>query len=69
MRIDIELDDELVERAMQLTSLETESTVVEEALENLVRFREQAEARALRGKLRWEGDLERMRESRFAGSG
>ena len=69
MRTNIELNDELVERARQLTGLETKRAIVEEALRTLVLLHEQAEVRSLRGKLRWDGDLERMRESRFADTG
>ena len=69
MRTNIDLNDELVEKARRLTGLKTKRAVVEEALKTLVRLREQAGIRSLRGKLRWEGDLERMRESRFADTG
>jgi len=37
------------------------------ALRLLIRLHEQAEVRALRGKLKWEGDLEQQRLSRFEG--
>lgn len=69
MRTNIELDDELIEKARRLTGLETKRAVVEEALRALIRLCEQAEVRALRGKLRWEGDLDLMRESRLADLG
>ena len=69
MRTNIDLNDELVEKAGRLTGLKTKRAIVEEALRTLVRLHEQAEIRSLRGKLRWEGDLGRMRESRFANNG
>jgi hypothetical protein len=37
------------------------------ALRLLIRLHEQAEVGALRGKLKWEGDLEQQRLSRFEG--
>jgi len=40
--------------------------VVQEALRTLILLREQAEIRNLRGKLKWEGDLDEQRRSRFA---
>lgn len=69
MRTNIELDDDLIEKARRLTGLKTKRAVVEEALQTLIRLCEQADVRALRGKLRWEGDLDLMRESRLADAG
>lgn len=65
MRTNVVLDDELVERAKQLTGIKTKRGVIQEALRTLVRLHEQAEVRALRGALRWEGDLEETPESRI----
>lgn len=65
MRTNIVLDDELVERARQLTGLQTKREVVHEALRTLIRLHEQAEVRALRGKLKWEGDLHEQRLARL----
>ncbi|GBC97253.1 hypothetical protein HRbin16_03074 [bacterium HR16] len=64
MRTNIELDDELLERARQLTGLRTKRAVVHEALRTLVQLHEQATVRTLRGKLKWEGDLHQQRLSR-----
>lgn len=64
MRTDIVLDDELVERARQLTGLKTKSEVIQAALRTFIRLHEQAEIRALRGKLKWEGDLHEQRLTR-----
>jgi Arc/MetJ family transcription regulator len=65
MRTNIILDDELVQRAKELTGIETKRAVVNEALRLLVHIYEQKEVRSLRGKLTWEGDLNSMREDRF----
>lgn len=46
---------------MQLSETKSEKAVVEEALELLIRIRQQAKLRNLRGKLKWEGDLNQMR--------
>lgn len=69
MRTNLVLDDELIDRAKKATGLKTKREVVHEALRTLVRLSEQAEVRSLRGKLRWEGDLASLRESRFADPG
>jgi len=65
MRTNIVLDDELLDRARRVTGLKTKRAVVEEALRLLVRLREQEGTRSLRGKLRWEGSLGDMRETRI----
>lgn len=65
MRTNIVLDDELIERALQVTGLKTRREVVHEALRTLIRIHEQAEVRALRGKLQWEGDLHDQRLDRL----
>jgi Arc/MetJ family transcription regulator len=69
MRTNIDLDDQLMETARQLTGIKTKRAIVEEALRVLIRLHRQADIRSLRGKLRWEGDLGEMRESRFADLG
>ena len=65
MRTNIVLDDQLIERAQQLTGMKTKREVVHEALRLLVLLNEQAEIRALRGKMPWDGDLNELRESRI----
>lgn len=69
VRTNIALDDELIDRAKALTGLTTKRAVVDEALRTLVRLKEQERIRALRGQLRWEGDLAEMRRSRLADPG
>jgi Arc/MetJ family transcription regulator len=66
MRTNIVLDDKMVERAKALTGLPTKRAVVEEALRVLVSLHEQGAVRRLRGKLKWEGDLDEMRGARRA---
>jgi len=65
MRTNIVLDDKLVERAQKLTGIKTKREVVHEALRTLILLSEQAEIRNLRGKLKWEGDLNEQRLSRL----
>ena len=68
MRTNIVIDDELLEQALRLTGPKKKRAVVEEALTTLVKLRRQERVRALRGRLKWEGDLEEMRESRLVNS-
>ncbi len=65
MRTNVVLDDELVDRARELTGIRTKKGVITEALKLLVRIREQQSLHELRGKVEWEGNLDEMREGRF----
>ena len=69
MRTNIVLDEELIDRARALTGIRTKREVIHEALRTLIQLRQQAAVRDLRGKLRWEGDLEEMRTGRFLRDG
>ena len=69
MRTNIEIDQELIERARRLTGIATKRAIVDEALRVLIRQYEQQEVRQLRGRLHWTGDLEEMREGRFESVG
>ncbi|MBA2379781.1 MAG: type II toxin-antitoxin system VapB family antitoxin [Blastocatellia bacterium] len=61
MRTNIEIDDKLMRDTLKITGLKTKREVVEVALKELLRVRRQGEMKKLRGKFRWEGDLEKMR--------
>lgn len=66
VRTSVIVDDELMTQAMKYTGLKTKKAVIEEALRTLIRLKAQEEVRSLRGKLRWEGDLNQMRQGRFS---
>lgn len=61
MRTNIVIDDKLMDQAINLSGLETKKAVVEQALKLYIQLLQQAALRELRGKLRWEGDLDQMR--------
>lgn len=65
MRTNIEIDDELMSQALEVSGLKTKRAVVEEALRVLIRLNEQGQVEALYGKLHWEGDLNALREDRL----
>ena len=65
MRTNIILDDDLIQRARQLTGIKTKREVVQEALRILIQMREQTNVRKLRGKLHWEGNLDEQRITRL----
>jgi Arc/MetJ family transcription regulator len=61
MRTNIEIDDSLMADALKATGLNTKKEAVELGLKALIKLNKQASIRALRGKLKWEGNLEEMR--------
>lgn len=61
MRTNIEIDNDLMEKALALSGLRTKREVVEKALATLVRLEEQRKLADFRGKLVWDDDLDRMR--------
>ena len=61
MRTNIVIDDRLMRDALRATGLKTKREAVELGLRTLLRLRKQGEIRRLRGKLHWQGDLDRMR--------
>jgi Arc/MetJ family transcription regulator len=61
VRTNIEIDDDLMDEAMRVSGLATKRETVEAGLRLLVQLKRQQAIRRYRGKLRWEGNLERMR--------
>jgi Arc/MetJ family transcription regulator len=57
----MEIDDELLADAMKLGRHRTKRGAVETALQHYVRWRARQELLALRGKVKWVGDLDQMR--------
>lgn len=58
------IDDELMEAALKATRLKTKKSVIEEGWRLLIRMKNQERVKAYRGKLRWTGDLAKMRSDR-----
>ena len=64
MRTNVELDDTLVIRAMELTNISTKKALINKALEELIK------SNTRKGMLKymdsgiWEGDLKKMRAMR-----
>ncbi|MFN3943565.1 MAG: type II toxin-antitoxin system VapB family antitoxin [Allosphingosinicella sp.] len=61
MRTNIEIDDALVTEAMERSGARTKREAVDRALRDFVRLQRQLDILKLRGKLKWEGDLDQMR--------
>jgi Arc/MetJ family transcription regulator len=65
MRTNIVIEDRLMREAMKASGLPTKRATVEAGLRLLIQVRAQTEIRHLRGRVRWEGDLDQMRASRL----
>jgi Arc/MetJ family transcription regulator len=64
MRINVEVDEELLGKILGLTGLKTYKAALHESLSALVQLYEQGEVRGLRGKLHRASDLRQDRGSR-----
>ena len=61
VRTNIVIDDKLMSDTLKATGLKTKREAVELGLKTLLRLNKQQEIKRLRGRIRWEGDLEKMR--------
>jgi Arc/MetJ family transcription regulator len=61
VRTNIVIDDKLMADALKATGAKSKREVVELGLRALVQLKQQERIRGFRGKLKWTGDLERMR--------
>jgi Arc/MetJ family transcription regulator len=64
MRTNIDIDDELIREAQELTGLRTKREAVDHALRELVARHRRLGVLDLRGKVHWEGDLDDSRRGR-----
>lgn len=63
MRTNVVINDSLMKKAMHAGAYKTKKETISAALELLIHYHGQAKVKAYRGKLKWEGDLTKMRES------
>ncbi len=61
MRTNIVIDDDLMRDALKATGAKTKREAVEMGLRTLLQLRKQQQIKSLRGRIHWQGDLERMR--------
>ncbi|MDI6864954.1 type II toxin-antitoxin system VapB family antitoxin [Thermodesulfovibrio yellowstonii] len=64
-RTNIELDEDILKEAMELTKIKTKKDVVNLAISELVKKLKRKKILELEGKVQWEGNLDEMRERRF----
>jgi Arc/MetJ family transcription regulator len=60
----IDIHDDVLKKAQQLTGMSKKADVVNYALKRLVEQKTIEQVLELRGKVRWEGDLAEMRRGR-----
>jgi Arc/MetJ family transcription regulator len=61
MRTNVVIDDDLMESALRASGIKTKKDAIEEGLKLLVQLKAQEKIKGLRGKLRWSGNLHKMR--------
>jgi Arc/MetJ family transcription regulator len=64
-RTNVELNEQLLSRGKKLTGIKTTKGLLEHALKELIRRRNQKRILELKGKVEWEGDLSQMRKMRI----
>lgn len=64
MRTNVVIDDELMEQAQKFSGLKTKKSAIEAGLKLLIQLHFQEDIRRLRGKIKWTGDLNKMRKLR-----
>ena len=61
MRTNVVIDDKLMSRALRSSGCHTNRAAIESGLRLLVQLNSQKQLRSLKGKIVWEGNLDRMR--------
>jgi Arc/MetJ family transcription regulator len=61
MRTNVVIDDKLMKEALELSGLRTKKAAIEAGLRLLVKFSQQTKVKDFRGKLRWRGNLDKIR--------
>jgi len=64
-RTNIELKEEILKEAMELTKIKTKKELVNFAISELVNKLRRRKILELEGKINWEGNLEEMREDKI----
>jgi len=63
MRTNIDIDDALLNRAMKMARTRNKKHTVHLALEELIRTMKRESLARLKGKVKWEGNLSRLRKA------
>jgi Arc/MetJ family transcription regulator len=63
MRTNIEINEKLLNEVLRLSKAKTKKEAVEKALQSYLRYLSKLDLLKLKGKARWDGDLNEMRSS------
>ena len=63
-RTNVVLDDELIAECQKATGIKTRRVLIHHALQELLRRERQKSVLALKGSVRWEGNLDEWRKER-----
>ena len=63
IRTNIEIDDELMKKALKYSKLKTKKEIINEALNEYVKYQMRLKMLSLQGKVEWIGDLDKMRRN------
>ncbi len=69
MKTHVEVDDDLLQEVLRLGAFETKKAAINAALVELSKSLKRRELLALRGKVRWHGDLDQLRTARDRSAG
>ncbi|MEO5888868.1 MAG: type II toxin-antitoxin system VapB family antitoxin [Ferruginibacter sp.] len=61
MKANIEIDKNLMKKALKYSDLKTEKDILNTALEAYVKYQMRLKMLSLQGKVKWVGDLDKMR--------
>jgi Arc/MetJ family transcription regulator len=64
-RTNVELNEQLLSRGKKLTGIKTTKGLLDHALKELIRRRNQKRILELKGKVKWVDDLSQMRKMRI----
>jgi len=65
MRTNIEIDQQAITAIIRMSEAKNQKQAIEDALKRYTRHMAQLALLELRGKVKWEGDLEDMRTSKY----
>ena len=63
MRTNIDIDDNLMKKALKYSKLKTKKEIINEALTEYVKYQMRLKMLSLQGKVKWVGDLDKIRRN------
>lgn len=63
MRTNIDIDDDLMEKALKYSEGKTKKEIINTALDSYVKYQMRLKLLSLQGKVKWIGNLDKMRRN------